>query len=265
MKLLDLLTDPVRLPLALALLAAVARVLYAIVSRVAAPYPRARAAVEAVVALLPDVLRAGLQLVAVATGRPAPRLDLVPADPRAEERAVHLAAGEVMGLRATVVDLTEERDALARRVAELTAAEEPGRLRPTVVPGEEPRVNEATRAAVTGRHRIPPGTMGALCLALACAGCGSTDGATAALATATTAIKAAATVRQYLCARELDPLLGDPRPAPASSGGTSQPLSPAPAPPSSTATTTPAMPPSQPLASPPAASDAGAPAQDGGL
>jgi hypothetical protein len=82
-----------------------------------------------------------------------------------------------------------------------------------------------------------------LALVLGGAGCGSTDGATAALATATTVLKATATVRQYLCARELDPLLGDPRPAPASSGGT---LPPAPPP------------------SPPAASDAGAPAQDGG-
>jgi hypothetical protein len=46
-------------------------------------------------------------------------------------------------------EVTEERDALARCVAELTAAEEPGRLRPTVVPGDEP-----PPAAATSRHRI---------------------------------------------------------------------------------------------------------------
>lgn len=97
-------------------------------------------------------------------------------------------------------------------------------------------------------------------LVLGGAGCGSTDGATAALATATTAIKAAATVRQYLCARELDPLLGDPRPAPASSGGTSPLQSPT-APPVAPAAPPPAPAPAAPSQS--AASDAGAPAQDG--
>jgi hypothetical protein len=159
MKLLDLLTDPVRLPLALALLAAVARVLYAIVSHVVAPYPRARAAVEAVVALLPDVLRSGLQLVAVVTGRPAPRLDVVPVDPDVA-RAQRIGDAS----HAAAVDAIENgrqwRDralAAEARVAELTASPDGG-LRPTVVPGEEPErsPDETTAAAqpITSRHRI---------------------------------------------------------------------------------------------------------------
>jgi hypothetical protein len=165
-RLLDLLTDPVRLPLVLALVAALARVVYAVISRAVQPYPRARAALEAAVALLPDVLRSGLQLVAVVTGRPAPKLDALPPDPRVEEQAARLAGSDLTLLRATVLDLQAERDALARRVAELTAAEEPGRLRPTVVPGEEPArsPDETTAAARTGRHRIPPGTLGAMVL-----------------------------------------------------------------------------------------------------
>lgn len=53
----------------------------------------------------------------------------------------------------------------------------------------------------------------ALPLCLALAACGAADGATAALATATTAIKVASEVRRHLCSPVLDPLLGDPRPA----------------------------------------------------
>lgn len=162
MKLLDLLSDP-RTPLVLAAVAALGRVLYALLSRLVQPYPRVRAAVEAVVALLPDVVRSVLQIVSAWTGRPAPRLDVLPPDPRVEERAVRLAGSDLTLLRATVIDLQTERDALARRVAELTAAEEPGRLRPTVVPGEEPArsPDETTAAAATSRHRIA-GTRGAV-------------------------------------------------------------------------------------------------------
>lgn len=98
--------------------------------------------------------------------------------------------------------------------------------RATVAPGVlADAVNEATTA---GRQRLPTGVLGAMVLVCLTLGCGSTDGATAALATATTAIKAAATVRQYLCARELDPLLGDPRPSAPSSGGTAPTPAPAP-------------------------------------
>jgi hypothetical protein len=239
MKLLDLLTDPVRLPLALALLAAVARVLYAIVSHVVAPYPRARAAVEAIVALLPDVLRSGLQLVAVVTGRPAPKLDALPPNP---------ALGD---LRHDVAELIEERDALARRVAELTASTEPGRLRHTVVPGGD---EEPAAPAVTSRHRIArPAESGHARLwvlaLLVLVGCGASASG-GALKTAVVVLDGAATMRRYLCSRALDPLLGDPRAEPV----TAPPSPVPPAPPASV----------QP--SPPAAPDASAPAgMDGGL
>lgn len=151
-RLLDLLTDP-RTPLVFAAVAALARVVYALVSRLVQPYPRARAAVEAVAALAPDVVRAALQLAAAVTGRPPITLDLPPADPRVVAAAARALAAEA-------------------RVAELTAGPGDG-VRPTVVPGEPPArsPDEATTAARTGRHRIPPGTMGALCLALAL-GCG---------------------------------------------------------------------------------------------
>lgn len=154
-RLLDLLTDPVRLPLVLALVAALARVVYAVVSRVVQPYPRARAALEAAVALLPDVLRAALQLFAVATGRPAPRLDVVPLDTRPDPRVVEAASRAVD----VIAGEWRERALVAEaRVAELTAAEEPGKLRPTVVPGDEPeRSPDETGAAMretTSRHRI---------------------------------------------------------------------------------------------------------------
>lgn len=157
-RLLDLLTDP-RTPLVLAAAVALARVLYALVSRLVAPYPRARAAVEALAALGPDVVRAGLQLVAVVTGRPAPKLDaLPPAPPDAVQLAGRYATAA--DLQAALDDAAAERDALARRVAELTASEEPGRLRPTVVPGEEAPAG----AVVTSRHRVIAGTLTLLAL-----------------------------------------------------------------------------------------------------
>ena len=157
MRLLDLLSDPIRLPILLAFVGAVLRVAYAIISHVVAPYPRLRAGVEAVVALMPDTLRSGLQVVSMWTGRPAPTLDVRPADPTAARVTAQVFAE---------LDATKaERDALARRVAEFTAAEEPGRLRPTVVPGEEPlpprSPDESTHAATTSRHRIA-GTRGAV-------------------------------------------------------------------------------------------------------
>lgn len=159
MRLLDLLSDPIRLPVALALAGALLRVVYAIVSRVVAPYPRARALVEAVVALWPDVLRAGLQLVAVRTGRPPPTLDALPPDPDAARVTAQVFA-ELDAVKG-------ERDALAQRVAELAAAQMERRHvvsldgRVTVVPGgetdEEPAAERPTPATTT-RHRIvqPP-------------------------------------------------------------------------------------------------------------
>jgi hypothetical protein len=148
-RILALLTDPILLPLALALVAAVARVAYAIVSHVVAPHPRARAAVEAVVALLPDVLRSGLQLVAVATGRAPPTLDVRLPDPMRARVTAQMCAE---------LDATKaERDELARRLVGLT--------------GEEPRSpDETTVAARTGR--LPPGTLGTMVLLALVLGCG---------------------------------------------------------------------------------------------
>lgn len=79
--------------MAIALAAAVVallRVLYALLSRIVAPYPRLRAAVEAVAALGPDVARALLQLARAVTGRalPSPDLDARDADLAALRRDV---------------------------------------------------------------------------------------------------------------------------------------------------------------------------------
>lgn len=75
-------------PEALAALVVAARVLYALASRLAAPYPRARAVVEGLAALGPDVLRAVQQLGSALLGRPLPSLDVrAPDDDRAQLRA----------------------------------------------------------------------------------------------------------------------------------------------------------------------------------
>ena len=75
-------------PEALAALVVAARVLYALASRLAAPYPRARAVVEGIAALGPDVLRAVQQLGSALLGRPLPSLDVrAPDDDRAQLRA----------------------------------------------------------------------------------------------------------------------------------------------------------------------------------
>lgn len=178
MKLLDLLADP-RTPLVLAAAVALARVCYAVISRVVQPFPRTRAAVEAVAALAPDVLRSLMQVVAVFTGRPAPKLDALPGGERPDADIIDAAARELAeafpgGATSDVIALhldthvtnlilrlrrvEESRDAAERRVAELTASEEPGRLRPTVVPGEElarsPDETTATMRETTSRHRI---------------------------------------------------------------------------------------------------------------
>ena len=67
-------------PAVMALLVALLRVVYAVVSRVVAPYPRVRAIVEAVAALGPDLLRSSQQLLTAAAGRPLPTLDQRDAD-----------------------------------------------------------------------------------------------------------------------------------------------------------------------------------------
>ena len=84
-----------------ALVVALLRAVYALVSRLAQPYPRLRAAVEAVAALGPDVARSALQLYSAITGRPVPSLDL-------DARDAELAA-----LRARVAALTADRTTTA--------------------------------------------------------------------------------------------------------------------------------------------------------
>jgi len=72
------------LPLYLALATGLLRAAYALASRILAPYPRARAAVEACAALAPDVLRFMQQVFLLLTGRPMPStqpVSVVPAPP----------------------------------------------------------------------------------------------------------------------------------------------------------------------------------------
>lgn len=145
MSLVSLLVDP-RLYASLVLATALMRVIYAVISRAVAPYPRLRALVESVAALMPDVVRATLQLAAVATGRPAPRLDLRAPDPAAVEWERRARAAEA-------------------RVAELAATS------PAAPVGH---VDETTRE---GRATIAPGMHGMMVLlvvALA-TGCASTQ------------------------------------------------------------------------------------------
>lgn len=79
---------PTELPLALAAMAAVARTLYALLSRLVAPYPRLRALVEALAAGSPDVIRAAQQLASAVLGRPVASLDQrAPDDDREALRA----------------------------------------------------------------------------------------------------------------------------------------------------------------------------------
>lgn len=80
-----------------ALVVALLRAVYALISRLVQPYPRLRAAVEAVAALGPDVGRAGLQLYRAVTGHALPSIDL-------DTRDAELAA-----LRARVAELTAGR------------------------------------------------------------------------------------------------------------------------------------------------------------
>lgn len=143
MSLVSLLVDP-RLYASFVLATALMRVIYAVISRAVAPYPRLRALVESVAALMPDVVRATLQLAAVATGRPAPRLDLAPPDPAAVEWERRARAAEA-------------------RVAELAAAGAPA--------APVGHVDETTRE---GRATIAPGMRGMmvlLVLALGASGC----------------------------------------------------------------------------------------------
>jgi len=76
---------------------ALLRGLYALLARVLAPYPRARAVVEAVAALAPDVLRFGVMVARAVTGLPIP-------SPSVDARDAQIAA-----LTARVAELAGDR------------------------------------------------------------------------------------------------------------------------------------------------------------
>lgn len=132
---------PEQLPVALAATATLARLLYALLSRLVQPYPRLRALVEALAAASPDVIRAAQQLASAVLGRPVPTLDARAPDDDREALRV-----EVTRLRARVADL------MGDRVAE----------RDTVVPAPIP-----PRNGQSGRSEL-----GALVAALAVVGAG---------------------------------------------------------------------------------------------
>ena len=153
---LAILSDP-RTPLALAALAALLRAVYALVSRLVAPHPRARAAVEALAALAPDVLRAALQLVAAVTGRPALRLDAVPIgdDPATLRRE----------LDAALTRARTAEESLARLEAQRVVTRP---MRPTLVPGGEAGYASVPAMLVA----VVVGLVVVLPLAVAVSGCG---------------------------------------------------------------------------------------------
>lgn len=74
-------------------LVALLRAVYAVLARVLAPYPRARAVVEAIAALAPDVWRFVVMVARAVTGLPIP-------SPAVDARDAELAA-----LRARVAEL----------------------------------------------------------------------------------------------------------------------------------------------------------------
>ena len=96
-------THPALAAAVLALAVVVMRLIYAVVSRLVAPYPRARAVVEAVAALAPDVLRAVLYVLRAATGLPLPSPDLDARDAELARlrAALAMSQSDVMALRAT--------------------------------------------------------------------------------------------------------------------------------------------------------------------
>lgn len=186
----------------LALLTFAARLAAAVARVHRSTHPRLAAAIEALGAASPDPVRFGAQVYEALTGRRVPPL--------------WLALGDVLRLPAP---------------APSSAPADGPAPRETIAPGDLPSPDETTRA---GRLHGPRGALGALCLAalalaLGCSG-GAAGAAGAALKTATVVIDGAAEVRRYLCHRALDPLLGDPRPAEASTAPSSGGQAPAPRP-----------------------------------
>lgn len=148
MYLVDLLSSQ-KAPLVVAAAVAALRVLYAIVSRVVRPYPRARAAVEAVAALSPDLLRALLQLVAVITGRPAVSLDRTQDDVREREWRDRAALAE------------RQRDELARSIAKAEAPP-PSPASPAPAPEDGLAERQSMVPERPSSPEVPPVVLGAL-------------------------------------------------------------------------------------------------------
>lgn len=115
------------IPLYLAAVTALARILYALVARLVAPYPRLRAAVEALAAASPDVLRGLAQLYRVVTGRdlPMPLVDARDAELARLRDQLAVAQGERIELRARLAELVTTASA---------AVPPPPGTRPTSLP-----------------------------------------------------------------------------------------------------------------------------------
>ena len=95
------------------------RVLYALASRLAAPYPRARAAVEAIAALGPDVLRAAQQLGSALLGRPLPSLDARAPDDDRDALRTRITELETIAVQRAARILDLERELAAARRPEV--------------------------------------------------------------------------------------------------------------------------------------------------
>lgn len=71
---------------------ALLRTVYATVTRLVQPYPRVRAAVEAIAALAPDLLRAAVMLARAVTGLPLPSLAVDSRDAEIAQLRARVAA-----------------------------------------------------------------------------------------------------------------------------------------------------------------------------
>ena len=109
-------------PEVLLALVASLRVLYAVLSRVVAPYPRVRAVVEGLAALGPDALRAVQQIGSAVLGRPLPSLDVrAPDDDR---EALRRQLAEALQQRdSRMLDLSRARDLAEARAATILELE----------------------------------------------------------------------------------------------------------------------------------------------
>lgn len=118
------------IPLYLAVATALARIVYGLVARLVAPYPRLRAAVEALAAASPDVLRGLAQLYRAVTGRdlPMPLIDARDAELARLRDQLAVSQSERIELRARLAELVSAASAAS------AAAPPPPGTRPTSLP-----------------------------------------------------------------------------------------------------------------------------------